>query len=98
MARTNLTDSDLREAVFLQAQAQGALFVGARLDHADLSHADVSGADLRNASLVHANLHALRDRNALFTGAKLGGARRTDLDRLEAEVWLPPRRPAEENR
>jgi uncharacterized protein YjbI with pentapeptide repeats len=90
MARANLAGSDLRETTFVRARAQNASFFGARLDHADLSHANVTGADLRAASLVHANLHALRDEDALYADAKLTGARRTDLDRLEAEVWLPP--------
>ena len=64
--------------------------MGAKLAHADLSYADVSGADLRDADLFTANLHALADAGALWTGASLAGARRTDLDRLEAEAWMPP--------
>jgi uncharacterized protein YjbI with pentapeptide repeats len=76
--------------VLIQARAQNAAFVGARLDFADLSNADLSSADFRDASLLRANLHAVRDSGALFTGATLVGVRHTDLDRLEAEAWMPP--------
>ena len=80
-------------SILIRARAQNAAFVGARLDHADLSHADLSGADLRDASFFHANLHALRDKGALWTGASTVGARATDIDRLEAEAWMPPQDP-----
>ena len=35
----------------------------------------------------------LRDEDAVWTGASLPGARRTDADRLEAEGWTPPTTP-----
>ncbi len=67
--------------------------MGARLACADLSHAVLEGADLRDADLTLANLHAVRDRGAIWTGASTAAAKRTDLDRLEAEAWLPPQDP-----
>jgi uncharacterized protein YjbI with pentapeptide repeats len=93
MTGCNLAGADLRESILIRARAANAIFVGARLDHADLSHADVSGADLRDASLLHANLHALRAKDALYAGAGRVGARPTDVKRLEAEAWTPPTDP-----
>jgi hypothetical protein len=37
-----------------------------------------------------ANLHNIRGDKAKWAGAALVGVKRTDIDRLEAEVWLPP--------
>jgi hypothetical protein len=53
----------------------------------------VGAADFSFADLHLANLHDLKDAGTSWSGAGLASAVRTDLDRLEAEAWLPPERP-----
>ena len=47
-------------------------------------------ADFSSAALPHAELHAARDAGAIWDGADLSGARRTDQERLAAETFVPP--------
>ncbi len=88
LAHANLTGADLRASTLVRLRAGGALFTRANLQRADLSHADVAGADFTLADLSLANLHAVRDSVGTWAGASAGAARRTDLDRQEAEAWL----------
>ncbi|MEZ4311752.1 MAG: pentapeptide repeat-containing protein [Polyangiaceae bacterium] len=90
LAFAQLISADLRETVLHRTRAGGASFNGAKLSHADLSHADLSKAELANADCQSANLHAVLDRNTVWTGANLLFVRRTDPERLAAETWLPP--------
>src|SRR5262249_9199903 len=94
MGSANLSGADVRDAMLTETKAQGALFVGAKLQHSDLSHADLTGADCTDADLFRANLHGIHDKDVRWTGASLGAARRTDVDRLEAEGWMAPKYPA----
>ena len=61
------------------------------MSHADLSHSDVSGADFTGATLLWASLHAVKDRGTIW-GASKSSARPPDMDRLNAEGWMPPKR------
>ena len=93
LSESLLSDCDLRYATMNRANLRGAFFTDADLSYANLSHADGRAADFSGANLAFANLHALREEDTRWTGAALGKARRTDIDRLEAEAWQPPPRP-----
>ncbi len=84
-----LEAADLTGADVSEADLTGGALGNADLTGADLTSAYVSGADFTDADLFTANLHAVKDAKATYTGATMTAVRRTDVDRLEAEAWQP---------
>lgn len=72
--RAILDGADLTGAVLSDASANGASFVGAKLDGADLAGAKLEGANFTDASLEAAVLTGIKAGRAQFERAKLLGA------------------------
>jgi uncharacterized protein YjbI with pentapeptide repeats len=94
--RIDLTNADLREAVFLNAWFLDSFMGGANLENADLQgarlDADLEGANFTNARLNDANLTSAALTSARLTGATLIATKFTDANlgsaRLEGATFL----------
>ena len=75
----------------LKADATGADFSECKMVYADLSYAKIEGAILQDADLQGANLHAIADAGAKWSGANTKNSRKTDKDRLAGETWQIPK-------
>ena len=77
-----LIHANLSHARFKRVNLQGAHAQSANLSGADLSGTNLSGANLTGADLRGANLGGANLTGANFTASDIGGARRTQQERL----------------
>ena len=77
--------------VFAKASAVETDFTETGLARADFSYAVLEKANFQSADLTAANLHAVNDKNAVWTRATQTAVKKTDKDRLEGETWQPPK-------
>ena len=91
LQEVNLSESDLRAAIFHGTAAEKGSFLRAQLQDADFSHAKISLAEFQEASLVGANLHAVEETETKWGNADLSHVKKTDLKQLRGETWSMPR-------
>ncbi|MEA5508439.1 pentapeptide repeat-containing protein [Crocosphaera sp. UHCC 0190] len=70
----NLTQANLQEANFFQADLSGVIFYEANLQQANLEEADLEKAQLKGANLQGANLQQTNLKGANLENANLKGA------------------------
>ena len=97
MNESNLTDAVFLDANLTQAQmadviCERTVLSGSDLTYADLSHANLRDADLSNTGLFRANLHEIIDQNTIWSGSNKKLALGMDEKRLKAEQWQPKQR------
>jgi len=86
-AGSNMTDTDLRRAKFIDGDLRKARLDGARLAGADFTKADMTGVSLRGTNLTRAEFQFAVLRDADFTDAHLGGADFLNAD-LSGATWI----------
>ena len=78
----------MEQAQFTKTNCAGSLFTKADLTYVDFSHANLDNALIDKAELYRANLHEIRQENAIWEGSNKSAALPTDEKKAQAEKFV----------